>query len=153
MESSRWEGAAVFSRRVTSRRQVSFISVLSSRDTCAEELLGLELWPPECRHSFHIRPGERLPRGRVIRPSVIRPPVLIPTASGDVPERSKVAEADWDSTDTRCWIYVGLTLVQRRGRWTNVKLTLSQHSINIKKTCKTKYEIWNRPIQKCIGRL
>ena len=33
----------------------------------------------------------------------------------------------WDPADTRCWINFGLTLVQRRRRWTNVKPTLIQH--------------------------
>ena len=32
--------------------------------------------------------------------------------------------------DTRCWMNVGLTLVQRRRWWTNVKLTLIQHLVS-----------------------
>ena len=32
--------------------------------------------------------------------------------------------------DTRCWINAGLTLVQRRRRWTNVKPTLIQHLVS-----------------------
>ena len=32
--------------------------------------------------------------------------------------------------DTRCWINAGLTLVQRRRRWTNVKPTSIQHIVS-----------------------
>ena len=40
--------------------------------------------------------------------------------------------------DTRCWINVGLTLVQRRRRWTNVKPTLIQRIVSARMSLDSK---------------